>query len=158
MKAEEFERVGLEALRAMPKNPDGTKGYFLTSATPEFWEWVDFFERNRMPFRARYLRGQHEAGAYLPALSPCDVDAGFMPRLKPSARAPEVSAEDRRRLAETVKRSFAGIPRARGRFEGEDARAQEAPRLPEARELTDAERASMAKLMRRGDGADVPAV
>ena len=151
MTPDEYARKSVEAVRALSPNPDGTRGFFLTPQQGEFWDWVDFFERNRMGFRASYYRKQGEGqGAYFPALSPMDLDAGYVPRLQARAKpAPRViSPEDRARLADQLRASVQTPARGGPRYRGEDPRngATRAP-VVEPRPLTPAEAASMRKLM-----------
>jgi len=146
MTSEEYHRLALEALKGMPANPDGTRGYFLTGTMPEFWQWVEFFEVNRMPFRASYCRGKAEAGTYFVALSPMDFDAGFQPRAKRRAPLEKLSDYDRARIVERVVGASRPPRPVRGRYAREDARVEQRP-LPDVRPMTEAEAASLAKML-----------
>lgn len=154
MTAQQFGEASLTILRALPKNPDGTVGAYLTGANPDFWDWVEFFEAANMPFRAGYYRAQAEKGAYFVAPSPCHVDAAFVPRGRARPRpVNDLSADERDRLAERVKASWQAVPKGRrGRYAQEDARVEQHP-LPEARELTESEVESLCWLIGARDAS-----
>lgn len=134
---------------ALPFNPDGSKGVFLVGTSPHFWDWVEFFEVNGMPFRAALCRKQSEAGMHFVAQSPCDFDAGFVPRGQFRPKDNFIAPERRAALVAKVKASMPQVPNgARARYAQEDVRTERRP-MPDARDLTEAEADSMRRLLQR---------
>jgi hypothetical protein len=137
-------------MRSRPPNPDGTIGFMVRPEMREWQAWEAYFETNGMHRRLSLMRQQGKSGFMVPAQVPTMFDPSW--RYQPTQRdtprtASEMSVAEREAIVARVISSATFRPKVHGRYAQEDARIDQ-PSPPVARELTDVERESMARLMR----------
>jgi len=141
----------LLAMNSKPPNPDGTKGHTLEgSDTMAATLWRAYLSDIGYPTGLMDERLKAGKTYMVPCQSPMTFDPRWKPPRVSDIRRPRMASEmtlaEREALVARVVNSATFRPKAHGRYAQEDARTEE--RLPPvARELTDAERDSMARLL-----------
>lgn len=66
--------AALLRMKSVPPNADGTIGYTITWASPEWRAWRAYFYGKGMDHRASFMNTRREVGYMVPCKSPTDFD------------------------------------------------------------------------------------
>lgn len=136
-------------MKSRPPNPDGTIGFIVRRDMREWLAWEAYFETNGMTQQLAFMRTCKD-GYMVPAQLPMQFDPSWRYQPKPQKQGErqsrEMTAEERDEVIRRVTTRVHFKPAKAGRYAQEDARVEARP-MPVARDLTEAERASMARLL-----------
>lgn len=158
----------LLAMKSRPPNADGTIGCTIFPDMPEWNAWQAYFLGKHMDRRASFMRSRGRSGYVVPCRNPGDFDfdvaearkeyalrvhRGDIPKPDTSRKAHEIPYDERCEMADRLKALFERVARNMdmGRAMGRTARDyRDAPPPPKEvvpRPMTDAEVASMKRLL-----------
>lgn len=157
-----YAEEALLSMKSRLPNPDGTIGVTVTDLSPAWMPWLCYFLGKRMDRRASFMRSRARDGYMVPTESPAEFDPTgisaardeFAYRLRngeitnparPGMPA-EMTASERDAIAERAKAAVQFKPQKSAKYTAPDPREAQ-PKLPEPRELTEAEANSMRRLM-----------
>ena len=151
---------GLLKMKSVPPNPDGTLGFMVFPAMPEWKSWLAYFYGKRFDKKASFMRSRGDSGFMVPCRDPAgfDPDIGrareeYAFRLhrgeipddaKPGRQAWQMHADEIAELLHTVRTSVQTPPKAH-KYTAPDMR--EPRKEVEPRLLTDKESESIKRLM-----------
>lgn len=158
----------LLTMKSRPPNEDGTIGVTIRPDMPEWNVWQSYFLGKRMDGRASFMRTRGKSGYMVPCRNPADFDPdiaevrqeysfrmhrGEIPQPDRSRNWNEIPEHERAQMAETLKELGKRIAAknkeafSKPKYATSDARDYIPQKVVEPRPLTEAEAASMKRLL-----------
>lgn len=156
-----YAEEALLAMKSRPPNIDGTIGFTVHPAMPEWRAWQAYFYGKHMDVRASFMRTRREQGYMVPCRNPGDFDGdiaqvrrtyaqrvkrGEVPEEVAEKTSSQMTPAEREVVLAKAKVGVTFKPKLAGRYAQEDVRVEDRP-MPTTRDLTEAERASMARML-----------
>jgi hypothetical protein len=141
MKPEDYNKEALVFMRSNSSGADQPIGYVAKKDSDEWRDWHQYFMKNGMQKKASLMRTLQQF--MVPCADPREFDMDYRALKPPPDKTWFMSAEEREKLAQKLVASLTA-PRQK---KYPTWKPEENP-MPEARDLTESERQSLARLVK----------